>query len=316
MVSSGLTSTTPATPQGVKVYYLPASGDITYSPAVLSMVEAHYNNAKHNLNETVSYAFACEIQEGPIPCNWEEALELSITPQALQNEASSGASFADLPKDLTTKNLDKWQKESLSFIRQQRPITLYSSKDYKLTSKPGESEGDFRARLSQSSREGRDTQVEKLRDKYASKLSTLQNRLRTAQERVAREQSQAKQQQLDTVINIGTTVLGALMGRKKLSVTNARGVGSVIKSGTRAQRQGADVAKAEESVEGVGQQIANLEAELQAEIEKLSGGFDAGSVALETIQVAAKSTDLSVKVFGLLWLPYAKDSEGRLSPAW
>jgi hypothetical protein len=133
---------------------------------------------------------------------------------------------------------------------------------------------------------------------------------------VSREQSQAKQQQLDTVINIGTTVLGALMGRKKLSVSNARGAGSVIKSATRAQRQGADVAKAEESVENVAQQIANLEAELQAEIEKLSGGFDAASVTLETVQVAAKSTDLSVKVFGLVWLPYSKDAEGRLKAAW
>ncbi len=317
-LSTNLSNAAPATPQGVKVYYLPASGSgtITYSPAVLSMIEAHYNNTKHNLSETLSYALACELEDGPVPCNWENATELSIGLQDLQNEASSDAGFADLPKDLTTKNLDKWQKESLGFIRQQKPITLYTSKDYKLSSKPGESEGDFRARLSQSSREGRDTQVEKLRDKYASKLSTLQNRLKTATDRVGREQSQARQQQLDTVVNIGTTVLGALMGRRKLSVTSARGVGSVIKSGTRAQRQGANVAKAEESVEGIQQQITDLENLLQAEVEKFSGGSDASSVALESVQIAAKPMDLSVKVFGLLWLPYTKDSEGRLSPAW
>lgn len=309
-------SAAPATPQGVNVYYLPASGNVTYSPAVLGMVEAHYTSAKHSVNESASYTLACELQDGPVPCNWADAIELSIAPQDLQKEVASGASFVDLPKELTAKNMDKWQKECLSFIRQQKPITLYSTKEYKLTSKPNESEGDFRTRISQSSRESRDAQVEKLRDKYASKFSTLQNRLKTAEERVAREQSQAKQQQLESVVNIGTTLLGAFMGKKKLSVTNARGASSAVKSISRAQRQGADVARAEESVEGIQQQIADLEAELQAEIEKLSGGFDATAVSLETVQVAAKSTDLSVKVFGLLWLPYVKDDQGRLSPAW
>ena len=306
----------PIAPQGVKVYYLPASGTVTYSPAVLSMIEAHYSNAKHNLNETLTYALCCELQDGPIPCNWEEALDITLTPHDLQTEPAGNASFADLPKDATAKNLDKWQKESLSFIRQKRPLTLYSSKEYKLVSKSGESEGDFRTRIAQSSRETRDAQVDKLRDKYASKIATLQNRLKTAQERVIREQSQSRQQQLDTVMNIGTTLLGAFMGKKKLLVTNARGAGSVIKSATRAQRQGADVAKAEESVEGLQQQMADLEAQLQAESEKLSGGFDTSMVVLETVQIAAKSTDLNVKVFGLVWLPYSKDSEGRLSPAW
>jgi hypothetical protein len=306
----------PATPQGVKVYYLPASGEVTYSPAVLSMVEANYNSAKHNINQSAFYALACELEDGPVPCNWENAVELSIAPQDLQIEPLSSATFADLPKDITSKNLDKWQKDALLFIRQQRPITLYSNKEYRLVSRPGESEGDFRARLGQSSREGRDSQVEKLRAKYASKLSTLQNRLQNAMDRVGREQSRARQQQLDTAINIGTTVLGALMGRKKLSVTNARGVGSVLKSGSRAQRQGAQVAKAEESVETIQQQITELETQLQGDIEQLSGGLDTGTLALETIEISAKPADLSVKVFGLVWLPYAKDSEGRLSPAW
>jgi Helicase HerA, central domain len=309
-------SSSPIAPQGVKVYYLPASGEVTYAPAVLSMIEAHYSNAKNNLNETMTYALSCELQDGPIPCNWEDAIDITLTPHDLQTEPAGSATFADLPKDATAKNLDKWQKESLSFIRQKRPLTLYSNKEYKLVSKSGESEGDFRARLAQSSREARDAQVAKLRDKYASKIATLQNRLRTAQERVAREQSQSRQQQLDTVVNIGTTLLGAFMGKKKLSVTNARGAGSVFKSATRAQRQGADVAKAEDSVEGVQQQLADLEAQLQVESEKLSGSFDVSTIVLETVQVAAKSTDLSVKVFGLVWLPYSKDSEGRLSPAW
>jgi Helicase HerA, central domain len=309
-------SSSPIAPQGIKVYYLPASGEVTYSPAVLSMIEAHYSNARNNLNETMTYALSCELQDGPMPCNWEDALDITLTPHDLQTEPAGNASFTDLSKDATAKNLDKWQKESLSFIRQKRPLTLYSSKEYKLVSKSGESEGDFRARLAQSSREARDAQVDKLREKYASKIATLQNRLKTAQERVVREQSQSRQQQLDTVVNIGTTLLGAFMGRKKLSVTNARGAGSVIKSATRAQRQGADVAKAEDSVEGLQQQLSDLEAQLQVESEKLSGSFDASTVVLETVQIAAKSTDLNVKVFGLLWLPYSKDSEGRLSPAW
>jgi hypothetical protein len=311
-------NTQPVTPQGVNVFYLPAtSQNVFYSPAVLGMLEAHYNSAKYSVNESVTYALANELQDGPVVCDWENAQELAVTPNALQNAPASSASFADLPKDaMNAKNFDKWQKDLLGNIRQKKPLTLYQSKEYKLTSKPGESEGDFRTRLALASREGKDGAVQKLRDKYGDKIATLNRKLADAQQRVEREQGQVRQQQLETVMNVGSALLGAFMGKKKVSVSNVSRASSAVKSVGRVGKQQADVTKANESVEGISQQILDLETELQREVDKLSGGVDASSLVIEAVQISAKSTDISVKVYGLVWLPYRKNDQGALTPDW
>jgi hypothetical protein len=216
---------------------------------------------------------------------------------------------------MNTKNFDKWQKDLLTTIRQKKPLTLYQSKEFKLLSKPGESEGDFRSRIALASRESKDTNVQKLRDKYGDKIASLQRKLAEAQARVQREQGQVRQHQLETVMNVGSALLGAFMGKKKISVTNVSRASSAVRSVGRVGQQQADVAKANESVKNIQQQILDLETELQGEIEKLSTCVDATTVNLEAVQVTAKSTELSMKVFGLVWLPYRKN-EGALTPDW
>ncbi len=311
-------NTQPITPQGVNVYYLPAtSQNVFYSPAVLGMLEAHYSSAKYGVNESVMYSLTNELQDGPIVCDWEIAQALSATANDLQTSPASSATFSDLPKNaMNARNFDKWQKDLLSNIRQKKPLTLYQSKEFKLTSKPGESEGDFRARLALASREGKDGAVQKLRDKYSDKIATLNRKLNDAQSRVAREQGQVRQQQLETVMNVGSALLGAFMGKKKVSVSTVSRASTAVKSVGRVGRQQADVTKANESAEGIQQQILDLETELQREVDKLSGGIDASAVMLETVQITAKSTDISVKVYGLVWLPYRKNDQGALTPDW
>jgi hypothetical protein len=316
--ASATINAAPITPQGVNVYYLPAtSQNVSYSPAVLGMLEAHYSSAKYGVNESVTYSLASELQDGPIVCDWENVQALNATANDLQTSPASSATFGDLPKDaMNAKNFDKWQKDLLANIRQKKPLTLYQSKEFKLTSKPGESEGDFRARLALASREGKDGGVQKLRDKYGDKIATLNRKLADAQSRVAREQGQVRQQQLETVMNVGSALLGAFMGKKKVSVSTVSRASTAVKSVGRVGRQQADVTKANESVEGLQQQVLDLETELQGEIDKLSGSVDASTLALEPVQIPAKSTDISVKVYGLVWLPYRKNDQGALTPDW
>jgi hypothetical protein len=74
-----LQTTQPITPQGVNIYYLLAtSQNVFYSPAVLGMLEAHYSSAKYHVKESVMYALAAELQDGPIVCDWENARTLNV----------------------------------------------------------------------------------------------------------------------------------------------------------------------------------------------------------------------------------------------
>lgn len=181
-------------------------------------------------------------------------------------------------------------------------------------SRPGESERDFRVRVREASRAERDERAETLRKKYAPKRAALEERLRRAQQAETREREQVGQQGVQAAISIGATILGALLGRKTVSVGNigrattaARGAGRVLK-----ERE--DVARAQETVAAVQQALAALEAELQGELAALEarGELD----RLEPVAVRPKKTDVRVRLCALAWTPYWSDRAGTLTPAW
>src|SRR5690606_21214553 len=110
-----------------------------------------------------------------------------------------------------------WSKSLKNAADRSQTLSLWSCKALKAISEPTESEGEFRVRLSQQAREAREEEVGKLRKKYASKIATLEKRILAAEQRVEREKGQASRAAFDSVISIGSTLLGTLFGRKALS---------------------------------------------------------------------------------------------------
>jgi len=180
-----------------------------------------------------------------------------------------------------------------------------------IVSNPGESERDFRVRLQQIAREHRDDAVEKLRRKYAPKVEVLEERKRRAEQAVEREAEQAKGQKMQTAISFGATLLSSFLGRKRTSMstlgratTAARGVG-------RSMKEASDVERAQDNVEAVSQQLAELEADFQAETKALESSFDPQTERLETVSLKPTKANIVVKVLTLAWAPYWNDK-----PAW
>ncbi|MEO7359675.1 MAG: ATP-binding protein, partial [Gemmatimonadaceae bacterium] len=173
----------------------------------------------------------------------------------------------------------------------------------KQTSNVGESERDFRIRLQVGSREQRDTAIEKLRGKYATKLSALQERLRKAEQSVTREQAEASQAKMDTMISVGSAVLGALFGRGKVGVGTIGKVGTAARGASRVARQSGDVTRAGETVQAITAQYQDLEAQLQSEIDALGASFDSQSESLIEIAIKAKTGDVVVPLLALAWNP-------------
>jgi hypothetical protein len=193
---------------------------------------------------------------------------------------------------------------------------LYRSKRFKLTSAATETEGDFRTRLQDAASEQRDLAIAKIRKRYATKTATLENRLLRAEQTVAVQKEQSTKKKLDTAISFGTAILGAVLGRKKLSSSTASKMGTAIRTAGGARKEAQDVERAKQTVEKVKADLEALNAELEQEVAKLDTAFDAQAEELDEIVVRAKSTDINVAITGLVWLPYARGEKGRLQPAW
>ena len=144
---------------------------------------------------------------------------------------------AALPASLTSaKNLARWQQRLKDYLYSTQTYEILQCAALKEYSRASETEAGFRIRLAQLAREQRDKEVEKLRGRYASKLATLQERIRRAQDRIDREGSEYREKKVDTAISVGASIFGAIFGRKVLSQKNIGRASSTARRGTRRPR--------------------------------------------------------------------------------
>ena len=62
--------------------------------------------------------------------------------------------------------------------------------------------------------------------------------------------------------------------------------------------------------------VAELDAQLQAEIDALKIKMDPDSEALERVLVRPRKGDISVDALGLVWMPHWRDASGSMTSAW
>ncbi len=174
----------------------------------------------------------------------------------------------------------------------------------------------FRIRIQQNAREQRDRAVEALRGKYAPKIAALQEKVRKAQQAMDREAAQAQQVEMQTVISVGATLLGAFMGRKVASTANIGKATTAIRGIGRSAQQQSDVGRAKDTLATYQKQLDDLNDQFQQESTALESKIDPATEALETVIIKLKKTDISVQLVSLVWAPYAQDAHGQPAPTW
>jgi hypothetical protein len=308
----------PVLPPGIEEHWLPASGDgLHYFPRLVAAARLTFDSARYNVSAEREKLVTVEFDDGPVTIDWDAAEDLDHSPSDLSREGEAGAAYAECPASaMKPKNYTDWNRDFKRWVRQSEVITLYRSKKYRMTSDAGETEGDFRVRLQQLANEKRDIAVAKLRKRYASKATTLENRLMRAEQAIEREQQQSTKKKLDTAVSFGTAILGAVLGRKRLSSTTASKMGTAIRSASGASKEAADVKRAQQTAAKVRQDLEALNEELEREVDALEDAYDAQDEELDEIEVKAKVADVHVPLVGLIWMPYRDSGDGRFEPAW
>lgn len=318
-----VSSQPPALPPGLKQYYAPTRGSapggssLVYQPKLLGAAKIQFSDAKAKVDTSESMVYITPITDNAIPVLWENAEAIEVPATDLEKSPGSGAQFNTLPAAASqAKNYNDWEKDFGAWLYGTQRLDLLQSPSLKTTSNPGEDERDFRIRLQQMAREQRDELIEALREKYASKLATLQERKRKAEQTVEKQAEQAKKAKMDTALSVGATLLGAFTGRKVLSQGNISKAKSAMRGFSKSADEGQDVKRAQETVEAIDQQIANLNAEFETDTAELESKIDPLTETLETLSLKPKKTDIQVQLTTLTWLPYWKDEQDNLAPAW
>jgi hypothetical protein len=308
----------PVLPPGIPEYWVPASGEgLQYYPRLIAAGDITFDSARYQVNERRGKVFTVEFDDGPVAIDWDNAELLDVPVNDLARDGEPDAGFADCPAIAAKpKSYVGWNREFKRWLRLNETITLYRSKKYRLTSGAGETEGEFRIRLQQIASEKRDLAIAKLRKRYATKATTLENRLMRARQAIEREQQQSSKKKLDTAVSFGTAILGAVLGRKRISATSASKMGTAIRSASGARKEAADVARAKQTAAKVQADMEALSAGLEKDIDALEAAHNTQDEALTEIELKAKVADVHVELVGLVWMPYRDGGDGRLAPAW
>ena len=121
------------------------------------------------------------MSAGPIDVDWSEAEDRQLAEQDLYTDPEEVTGWPELPAEAgKSKSYTAWRRSLEESLYRSRSLELFKSPTFKIQSAPGESERDFRIRLADLGRERRDLEIEKLRERYAKKAATLEERIRRA----------------------------------------------------------------------------------------------------------------------------------------
>ena len=204
----------PAIPQ----FFAPGSGD-ALAPVLAGCARIVYTDAKIGLDESRDVCVVTPITDDAVAVDWDRAEPAGFKTADLQKvPARFDVSFAPLPAAATqAKNYGAWEKDFARWAAQSQAVELFRSRRTKLVSTPDEAERDFRIRVNAAAREGRDAALQKVRDKSAARLATLQDRVRRAEQSVQVQSEQATGAKVSAAVSIGATIFGALLGRKAVN---------------------------------------------------------------------------------------------------
>ncbi len=229
----------------------------------------------------------------------------SRRPLSTQPAAEPAAQLSPLPTSLTmAKSYAQWQQRLKDCLYSSQTLEILQCVALKEYSRAGETEADFRIRLTQLAREQRDEEVEKLRGRYASKMATLQERIRRAQDTIDREGSEYRRAEGGYGDFGGRFDFRRHLRKKSVQSEEYRPRVVLRARAGRVAREREDVEQARETLDTLLQQRTELEQQIADDVARIDAAFRTDRLQLERLQVRPRKSDITVEPLTLVWMPW------------
>lgn len=284
-------SSRPMLAPDVTQVFVPGSGE-TYQPFVSGVADVIYSDTKLGISVTKQQRFLTPLAT---IVDWNSNQPLDFELSELEGEPREGISFSELPAEVSAKAMKTWETDFKQWLYRGNPLRVFTCPSLEEISSPDEDERAFRVRISQMAREQRDQFLEKIRDDYEKEIDSLEKQRKRAESKAETQQAQASSQTMNTVISVGTSILGSLFGsRRGYSgiATSARSIGSTMK-----ERR--EAAAAEQEIADVDAKLAEIEAEIN---RKLTAYQNEDTVEIVPVDINPNKSDINVRQVALAWV--------------
>lgn len=268
-----------------------------FQPTIAASFEVGFFNQSRAIDEKSGSKLSLQLNHRDSDLDWLSATLEEEDYSRFPRELPTGAKLGKLPSFIhNDRGLRKAKKSLEEMLYQEKKLELYRCKSPKLESKPYESIGDFKVRLQDMLNNKKEQAIETLKERYAKKEQTLQDRLALAQERVEKEESDVSSKTTDMMISAGMAVIGALFGSRSTSK-----IGTTLSKGSRILKEKGDVDRAKERVQMSQSKIDDLIDELEEKVDVLEAKYLLDSETIETFAIKPRRSDISVKDIAIVW---------------
>lgn len=300
--AAGGDSTRPQLPDNAAEYFMPADSDSpAYQPALLRSATVLYLDDKKKINSRVTVTVANAIDTTSAKVDWDKFLDVPQNTDLtkLDKNPPDGATFADLPPAaLKADTYTKIGKDFPNWVYANVQAEISYATQLDAYSNVGESQADFRTRITQKARELRDQAVEDLRAKLGKQAKSIQDDLAAAIAKLQSQKAASSSATLSTVAQIGVGLLGSFLGRKTSLVT-----ASTINKAGAAWKDNQQASVTAAQVEDLKNQLKGLDQQLEDESRKINAQYDPGSIALEITKLQPQKKNITLNTVGILWVP-------------
>ena len=284
-------------------------GSITYTPCILRSATVVFEDAKRKISGRSIITKVNEIDVEKQKVLWDKFVDIPDSEDLSQydSEPKENAAYADLPAPaLKSSTYTSIRKDFADWVYSNHGLEVFHSPLLDAYSNPGERQDEFQARVMQTAREQRDAAIEELRAKAAKAMQTLESKAVKATAKVETQKAQASSATMSTVVSVGSSILGALFGRKSgLGAASSLIKSSTVNSAARVMKERREAAAAETELEALQAEIAAMEQQLAAGIESIRAQYDPAALKLEKVKLSPLKKNIQVTHTGILWLARA-----------
>ncbi len=271
-------------------------------PAVVARVALRYDDEKADLIHDEEYeAVLFPVGEQVDP---SLAIAVDYDDRDLRVEVPPTATYQLTRAPLKSKPF--WtgvERDLVDFLVRSRSIELQVNKELKLYSRPGETADAFFQRCYQVADAKGDEDTAKLRDKYQTKVTSLQTQLQAAEDRADVLEAEQKGRRNEELLSTAGSILGGLLGGRRSRGGLLGKLGSAAGRRGRSSAAGERLDAAENKIQLLHQQMEDLEGELTQEVTDIDTKWMAIAKNITTLPVTLEKSDVKVTQLSLVWVP-------------
>lgn len=278
-------------------YYESMSQAPRLYPMLLVISKAKFINVKKGVDKEIGVTLLSSASKNDTTLSWSDKVDINTN--KLLKEEREKAEYEELSSFVSTqKELDKVVSNVTDFICRNVTLTLFSAPSLKLNSNQDESIEAFRQRVQTRLNELIDEGSKKLKDDFDKKYRVLEQKLIRANTKLEKEKNDMRSKTLDTAISIGSSILGMLFGKSKLTSSKAS---TSARSANRALKERDDVIRAEDEMALIQNDIETLKEKFSDDANALGERYKMENIEVKEDNITLRKSDIYDVKVTLLW---------------